>query len=440
MEQLDRYGYVGEFNYYSNNQCLVDDTFNLSDNSNLYEKLIIIPKLINIVINPFNDIKNYMNCYNDSNERYIFYDKNIMIYYKLYTYSNNIKIFLEKINWYEYFNSIVKELFDEELIEYIHNCLEEVKKDCDNFQEKILEIKTTDMSENDIQIYELVEDSSTNILRLINSNNYIRLFSKFNLINEYNVMLKYKGYSRCATITYYAKYGKIVIKEERLEETIGKIRIKLTDKIDETIDKIKIFIDKLKNIVDFDGINNYAKLLRKEYHNEYCIHKFIHKFEYADLYVYISNYLNVYYETKLKNGKIYYLYDSNNPIRGNMLIQIKTDNDVILDNESIDLIKKYQINKSDLMKKNKINRFYMSYDSESINIIKKYGIKIVLQSAVLKYSICDLLLEQERLNEKLESSIEIINILQNKIELLEKKVFRKSPKESNFMRLSCEKN
>jgi hypothetical protein len=434
MEQLDRYGYVGEFNYYSNNQCLVDDTFNLSDNSNLYEKLIIIPKLINIVINPFNDIREYYDdntYYKDNpNTKYIFYDKNIMIYYKLYTYSNNIKIFLKKINWYEHFNSIVKELFDEELIEYIHNCLEEVKKDCDNFQEKILEIKTTDMSENDIQIYKLVKDSSTNILHLIYNNDILKVnfFSKINLINEYNVMLsKYKGYANDGINKYYSKYGKI--------------RIKLTDKIKEISDKIKIFIDKLKNIVDFDGINNYAKLLRKEYHNEYCIHKFIHKFEEdADLYVYISNYLNVYYETKLKNGKIYYLDDRNNPIRSNMLIQIKTDNDVILDNESIDLIKKYQINKSDLMKKNKINRFYMSYDSESINIIKKYGIKIVLQSTVLKYSICDLLLEQERLNEKLESSIEIINILQNKIELLEKKVFRKSPKESNFMRLSCEKN
>ena len=37
--------------------------------------------------------------------------------------------------------------------------------------------------------------------------------------------------------------------------------------------------------------------------------------------------------------------------------------------------------------------------------------------------------EQEKINYKLMSSIELINVLQNKIELLEKKVFRKSPKE-----------
>jgi DNA-directed RNA polymerase subunit L len=211
-----------------------------------------------------------------------------------------------------------------------------------------------------------------------------------------------------------------------------KVKQKLKEKIDEIINKIKIFIDEVKNIVDFDGINNLKKLLRKEYHNEYCIYKFNHKFEEAaELYVYISNYYNVYYETKFENDKIYYLDDNRNPIRGKINIYIKTDNDIVLDNESIDLIKKYQIKKNDFIKKHKINKFKMIVDEESIYNIKKYGINVVLQFNILQYNRYDLLLEQERLNEKLESSNEIINILQNRIELLEKKVFRKSRKTLN---------
>ena len=176
------------------------------------------------------------------------------------------------------------------------------------------------------------------------------------------------------------------------------------------------------------NLQGCKSLVRKEYHNEYCIYEFIHTFEEAELYVYISNYFNVYYETKLKNGKIYYLDDDRNPVRKKISIDHKTDNDVILDNESIDLIKKYQIYKSDFIKKYKINEFKMRLYGESIDNIKKYGFNVVLQSNILNYNQYDLLLEQEKLNDKLSSSIELINALQTKIELLEKKVFRKSPK------------
>ena len=290
MEQLDRYGYVGEFNYYSNHQFLMNETSNLCDEideSNQYEKLMIIKQLINIVINPFNDIKTYMFNYHDNNhnDKYIFNNKYIMIYYKLYTYSNNIKIFLEQINCYDYFNSIVKELFDGKLMEYIHNYLVELKEDCDNFREKIIETKTTDMTKYDIKIYEEIKISSTNILRLIyNDENKNRnddqmriFFSKFNLINEYSGVSKYNINTACEKtrhiysiidgVKHEKNYCSPSPKLRRSQdfrqyvEKIAETKLKLKEKVNEIINKVKIFIDEVKKIVGFDIIQEQEKQL-----------------------------------------------------------------------------------------------------------------------------------------------------------------------------------
>ena len=397
MEKLDRYGYVGEFNYYSNHQIPILCLVNYKNGK-------------------------YWNSLDALN------NKNIILYYSIYTFSQEMHIinYLKKIDYYEKFNNIVKELSDDgELLEYIHNYLDYYYESCyetiyDNFTNGIRnEMRKNSRNSTGHDLYSYFgkcKDQLKNIMNIqdgLYKESVINTLTKCDLINQYNLLKQ--------------KYDEIIKKKEYIYSIIN------NEKLNEINDKWKIFIDELiyHNNVNYEYCNYLilCKFQRKEYYNEYCIYEYIHKDE-KDiiLRLYISNYFNIYYQTECKNGRIYILDDDVNPEKGKIKINYKTNNNIILDNESIDLIKNY---------------------GKEIDGKKNNCINLILLFANLIYIKNNKLNEQEKymknLNEKLDSSIELINILQDKIELLEennkintilqtkielleKKVFRKSPK------------
>lgn len=344
LQENTKYGYVGEFDYYTNNHNFEKNT-----------KKTIMLELLNTHI----DTDSYEKIKEILQNKYIinFFEKNSLI-----EKFNIVKDFIEGYAF------LKKSITDNEKINIVKSYL---KKQNLNEEEKIFNNYFTKISlykdiEREVEIdrFRFIEKNIENSL-------IFEYFKKINFTTNRKIREDYRrmrleSFLKKYELGDYKPFFEKIFNEYILRKIGGNsysFVIKKWKELKDNLRELYIQTYSQKKVYEIKEYQFFSKLIREKYDNEYCIYEFEHLFERKTGHprhpniergyfkIYVSNYFNIYCEIKNFNGLIFINRGRSNfdnvslPIyfENGKTIQFKNNNKFILDNHSIDLIKKYGI-------------------------------------------------------------------------------------------------
>jgi hypothetical protein len=210
------------------------------------------------------------------------------------------------------------------------------------------------------------------------------LFTKFQAVQAANV----EAATTCSTsiIEKKKKRRKKKLDRKNAVPTGVKFIVLYVELCDEIV---SIYNKSRKTILDSE-YSYFNSMMREKYDNEYCIYEFTHLFERKNgnsrhpktergyFKIYISNYFNIYCEIKNFNGLILINRKRSNfngvdlPIyfENGKTIQFKNNNKFILDNHSIDLIKRCGI-KTEEKKEGNTTKYLFQFNFNQKSLLKR---------------------------------------------------------------------